>query len=637
MHSGAGDQYVTFYVQSIGDGTRRRDRRAVAEDQLQWLRRRFVHPMGFARARQLLAAHNTVLLTGSVGSGRTSAGRMLLHELPRDAGTVHDLLVDDRQGHSRLDPEQVGTGDRLLLDVSKLGDPLWTEVHDELPGLRKTVQDRHAHLVVVLPQVGLRGLGQDLGAYRAEIGDPDRMRVLQRCLRLAGLHPSETLEPSSDLIGFLDHRPPMGEVARLADLMARARDRGNGAFAQWAKEALNALRDRSSDVTKLVASLRESPQRALLITVAMLHEARSDAMYEAGRDLLRTVGYRESDRPLLERADLAERYEQIKAGADSLGRVTFEELGYDEAVRSHFWRYAPDLRDRLSTWVGSTVALDKLSDDDRQRLVARFAEQRLSGDSAEGLIRAAVRWTESPQHRSRSAAAVQAFGVALDDDRHGAEVRYRLRQMAAENALTDGLVPVLVTVCENLLAVRHPDQAMVRLHHLARRERDGTLAHDALLRLVRDDPRLLRRLLNRLARVFGSGPRPADFAVFLALAEPGLLTASGAGGWPLLAEAGARRDLVTGWNAVLGSRPRETWRGLAHRWFDATRTQSELADAFLDVLVAAGQGSGLLLGRLYVTVGEWAAQRRDEQSPAAPVVADHLYSKINEAQGIRGE
>ncbi|MET7906630.1 hypothetical protein ABZS86_36385 [Streptomyces sp. NPDC005355] len=113
VHSGIGDQ-VYVVINEFAKGSSGRNPRHLAEDHLLWLWQRFVHPRGFGQARRILAETSTVLLDGAPGSGRTSAARVLLHELRRDVGSFHELLPGE-EGESLLDPDLVGDEDRLLL------------------------------------------------------------------------------------------------------------------------------------------------------------------------------------------------------------------------------------------------------------------------------------------------------------------------------------------------------------------------------------------------------------------------------------------------------------------------------------------------------------------------------------------
>jgi hypothetical protein len=131
------------------------------------------------------------------------------------------------------------------------------------------------------------------------------------------------------------------------------------------------MADRGPQVAKHVAAMTGGPQRALLLTTAMLHGAHADAVHSATTLLLHAVDHPMDDRPPLEHADLAMRLEEASAGLTQHGAVRFKELEYDTAVRTHFWDHRPDLREHLGTWVGRTVELTDpvLSPDDRHHVV----------------------------------------------------------------------------------------------------------------------------------------------------------------------------------------------------------------------------------------------------------------------------
>ncbi|MBI0375218.1 hypothetical protein JBE27_02730 [Streptomyces albiflaviniger] len=634
VHSGLGDQ-INLIFEEFTKGRQGRSPRLLAEDQLLWVWQRFVHPSGFGKARRTLAETSTVLLDGAPGSGRTSAASVLLHELRRDVGSFHELLPDE-EGESLLDPYLVGDEDRILLDLASADEPRWTEVLEELPSFRKTVLDHRAHLVVVLPLRRTDRLPVELDRHRVEIFRPRGMEVLLRHLRQDGLPQADRVRSVPAVSDFLDTPRPMREIAEFASLIVRAQAaaRAEDSFIDWCQSARAAMADRGPQVAKHVAAMTGGPQRALLLTTAMLHGAHADAVHSATTLLLRAVDHPKDDRPLLEHADLAMRLEEVSAGLTQHGAVRFKELEYDAAVRTHFWDHRPDLREHLGTWVGRAVELTGpvLSPDDRCHVVQRLSDQYLRTGRCEELASLAEQWTAVPTTARRLRAAAQALERGLLDERHGRSFRDKVYDWSRNDRLGEPLAQVLVEICAEVIAVQHPDQALVRLHHLTRRERRITRARDALGRLMQEDHRLRRRMLHRLV----SRPTswPADIDLFLETSDPAALTDVGGRARSLLDETVVRDQLIAGWGMVFGRLPLSAWDKHVRHWLHTACSDEHHTDPLLDVLVSGAAGRGEVFGALYAT-----ARRAEPTAPGGrkhgSALTDLLLRKISTAQGIR--
>lgn len=634
MHTGSGDMYVTVGP-DLGDPGRPSFRR-IADDQLKWLRRVLVPPAGMGAARAELAATGTVIVDGRPGSGRTSAARVLLREFSQDSGVFRELLPGEEGELSLTDPGLVGAGDRLLLDLSAADTVRWAAARAGLPALRKAVHEQHAHLVVVMPHGD--NPDSDLQRNRVVIEDPPGPNVFRRHLRMHGVPCEQYLRPDPTVDGFLRERRPMREIADFADLVRRAREAGRkgDGFPQWCATALRSRTDRRNEVATLVAHKRESPQRALLITVAMLHGAHADVIHHTAQLLLRATGAPPEEFPLLQRKDLAERLTEISAGTGPDGRVRFTELDFDSAVRTHFWDHMPDLRQHLGAWTARSVDLNgtHFTRELRDGMVTELAGQYLRTGHGEGLASLAEGWSSTSASRARLEAAVQALTCGLNDPAHGRHFRERVYQWCANKRLQGKFAQVLVHVCADVIASSHPDQAMLRLYYLARRERDTTHALRALCELVDTSHRLRRRLLNRLA-----GPRlsPAELGIFLSAGAPEPLTDPHDDGHALVEESAVQRALTACWLAVMGGLPRAGWQPQAERWLHTAAVSGHLGGILLDILVKAadqcGSGRGAAFAALYASAGD-AERTAPFGSGHATKTTDLLFQKICAAQGI---
>ncbi|MFF0724833.1 ABC transporter substrate-binding protein [Streptomyces sp. NPDC004134] len=635
FHTGAGDQYIFFAEMAEASqrlGTHGKDRRAIAERQLGFLYERFVPPRRLGEARHLLHGNRTVVLSGEPGVGRRSAAQMLLYERAAAGSGIHEVdPEDDEDGRVTLDRRTVADGDRLLLDLSACETNRFLGVQSELSAFRAVVEQRGARLVVVVSPRLEGSLNAELQRLTVPLGRPRSADVLMRHLRREGITPPPAALAAPALAHFLT-AVPMRDVARLADLIRRSRnDSPAGSFSTWWPDRLAQLVEDDPQGPEFVRGLANGRQRALALTVAMLHGCAPDTIYHAATALLAVVDHPEDERPRLDRADFNTELSNLECVVGQ-GRVRFTEPGHVRAVLGHFWSYFPDLRPHFRTWVAYCGQKLRLNRQERDQLIDHFAEQSLRTGRPEELVALAREWT--PQGtRGFMPDAVQALAAALRDDVHGRAVRQEILAQLKKETLSRTYRLALTVVCSDVIAVSHPDEALVRLHYLARADDDGDRrpALDALLTLVTSEPRLCGRLLYRLT-AYGIGPRgfraPED-RIFLALAD------AAARDPDLCTGTTARRRLAECWAAVFAHRPHAEWAPHVPAWLTAAQAARTPAhrDALLATLAAAAAPYPAAAGRTYVLSQGWAlaagsdrAQRRD--------VAERYRRRLDAAQGI---
>jgi hypothetical protein len=637
VHAGSGDLNNTnnYHYSALG-GVAPRSPRAYAADGLARLGRYFVHPQGFGKASEILESHRTVLLSGAPGTGRIATAKVLLYELSSGAERFHELLLEEDEQKPRLYPGHIGDDDRVWLDLSSVEDGVWHEIQNELSSVHTAVLEHAAYLVVVLPDKQTERLRAEFGHFHAEISRPPGMEVLRRYLRLAGVPDAVTSPMTPLLSGYLNANPPIEEIAQYAELVAKARANASSEenFPAWYKTAHEALTGRSELVATHVTQLRQGPQRALLLATAMLHGAHADHVHRAAMALLSTVGYPEDECPLLERADLVERFEGIKAKLDADGHVWFKDLGYDSAVRAHFWNHMPELRDDIQAWVEGAVDSADLRQQDRDDLVIRFTEQCLHTRYRQALVSSVFRWAKAPTTNRRLLAADRALRRGLTAGQHGRFFRKQIYDWSRDWDLPDGLAQVIILVCAEVIAVHHPDEAMVRLHHRARRERRTTSARDALVRLVGGDPQLHRQMLVRLTRLpVGGREWKVDTDLFLEFADPMALTQAGPRNHPLVAGVDVRSMLADGWRRVFTQLTDAVWEVRLRQWVFLAFGDERHRDALLDVLIEGSEERSEILGQLYITARD--LRSTTDQHERHEVFLGLVLQKICVAQGVQ--
>ncbi|MFE6867980.1 hypothetical protein ACFVFS_15615 [Kitasatospora sp. NPDC057692] len=620
-HTGPGPQYNLFgsgFEQPRPKVARSR----VALDQRLWLLRRFVAPLGFGEARRRLERPGTtVLLAGPPGSGRRTAAVMLLHD-PDDPATPFVELSFSPENEDSTPPE---AGDRLLLDLSGIAEEDYETAQQQLYGHWGSVEQAGARLVAILPSAGQEALLPALRQLVVGIGRPREMAVLRRHLEGEGVRLTTEDLGGEELASSLG-RFAMRDMQRFAGVVGRARAADPaGPASGWIRQALDALSDRSAEVAQKVAERTSGRERALLLTAAMLAGAPVNAVFHHMERFLRLVEQQPDERPLLERADLAAQLKDLPLEIDR-GRVRFVSLAYDGAVRRHFWTYLPWLKEYLGRWVADVVEdpHPELVVQDRRQLVERFTEQSLRVADWTTLHRLAGEWAAQPRHAEEALAVLR---LGLYHDRYGAGFRTKIYEWARVQQLSPAFAVVLARACGEVVAGTHPDQAVVRLHHLARRTvwSGPREVRETLYELVRQDRRLYLKLLARFREgLTARDPSPADVRLFLELV-----------GEPPQRRWVPANALAATWARALAVAGREQWAATAHGWLSTARTGPEGGEWLVDVLVAgAAQARPDRLTALYLVGREWMADGSREERPGRAELAARLWQKIDSAQGI---
>jgi hypothetical protein len=599
VHAGNGDLYVNYQEEPDPWSFRR-----VADDERAALVDTFVPPPRFASARAALRATRTLFLDGEPGSGRSATAAVLLALL----GPYRELLPGEEDEPGLREPDLVSRGDLLLLDLSHAGHERWNTLHPDLPTLRASVREREAHLVVVLPR------GEEppvsLQSLRVEIGRPQEQRVLDRHLRVHGV-PAGAPGVFDEFLGTGGTRS-MTELSRFADLVRRAHEADpTGTSSAWARAALRSFGGRRAEVAAHVAGLGEAAQRALLLAVALLHGKHADVVHAQAAELLRALGGPVDERPLLQREDLVQRLAAVGARIGADGGVRFLVPGQDKEVREHFWDTMPEVRGPLGRWAAAVPR--PLKPDAARQLAAAY----LRTGRPDALHELVLSWCA--QGTAEGAAHLLAEG--LRNSAHGRATRRRLYDRArAHPSPTESFV--LAQVCGNVLAVTHPLQALVRLHHLSRDDVGGRYGVAALRDVVAADPRALPPLLRRLRR----DEHPADPRIFLDVCPAEAVTRS------------LTPDVRACWGAVFARLPPRAWLPYAERWLHraaASPFRETLLRVLVDAAASLSAGRGAVFAALYA-----CARAADRAAPGATAdataevaaVSDALFARITRAQ-----
>ncbi|TBO58141.1 hypothetical protein EYS09_18995 [Streptomyces kasugaensis] len=630
LHSGGGDQYNYYWSNGVGEqlvrgGAARLE--IVREHRLR-LTRCFVRPRGYSRAAdRLMQPGAVVILDGAPGTGRRSAATMLLEETSAPGGRIEELPVNREEGVPDPSPD-----DRYLLDLSRVSEGDYPAAQRTLTLYRSLVEKCGARMVAVSPAGLAWMLDAELAPLAVSLERPRGRAVLSRHLRVREV--GFTYEQlATDELTDLFAVAPMRELDRLAELVGQARDsaRYGTDFADWRDEAVAAATNWSQQVAGQLREHRGVQERALLLAAAMTNGAAAETVLGAARSLLEVLRYPKDETPGLAQEGLCEQFRKLSLVREDDGRVRFAGLAYDSAVRSHFWENFPELRQGFRDWVGQCMTLPELGAEDRARLVGRFTEQALSTGRLEGLYVLIERWTQPSAGGRLRAEAAAVLEMGLSHEQYGPRFRSRVYQWATASRLVPDLAQVLADICRHVMAVTHPEQAMVRLRHLALRqdnpEATAQAACTALLELARDNRRLYTRLVHRLLQ--GVRPTGRCLDVLLALLDPTGLSIDPP--W---------QEFTLAWRAVMAGKPPAAWTLSVRRWLTLI-ARRQASEQVLSALLLAASGDRELLNQLYVTACDWSdVQPVDAGQQALGEgrrrTADRFCRDIDLAQGIGG-
>lgn len=608
-------EQVAFHLRTADADNTAWSPRLVPEDTLSALARRFVGPPAYGDLVARLRKPGTVVVSDAPGYGRRAAALMVLRDSGEGATRFRELPDDDTDDRFVLDPNVIEPGERLLLDLSIWTAPIPRKVIDGIRGYRAAVAQREAYLAIILP-LEQQHVAAEIGTEAVLIGRPDGATVFSRHLSAHGIDVAVDEMRDETLRGHLNH-DPMRDIAALADRVRQARGeaKGHGVWKDWLAAAFTT----ETYVDTVAQYVREHPDgrsRALLLAAAMFEHSSPEAVATAAATFLEIVKYPPPEGHRLDLPDLAEALGELHATIDNR-QVRFSSLAYAEAVRTHFWRTFPDLRIKLRQWLDRAVLSNTVTAAGRSKALLRYIDQCLRTGHPNDLSTLVEQWAD--RGPSTSDKWVDAAGTALTrgllDEQYGRWFRRRVYGWALNHRLRQNFATLLVGLCENVIAPAQPDQALVRLRHLARHTDTAVVieARAALSRLCRDG-RFARRMLTRVhGNLTGDRPQGVDYVLFTDVADPVRLT--GAGGYPRIVEPVVRTMLVDGWSAWLATRQSSEAADAVVRWLEAHAEQPD-RNALLEVLAAATRGTFARRAVLYGISRDWVAIAAPEQRDA---------------------
>lgn len=592
-------------------------------DHLRRLAERFVPPPGFAEAQAAIRELGTVILLGPPGAGRTAAAQMLVFYSRPGRGELHELYPQEPDEGSlfHIDPDLIARDDGMWVDLSDAGQQVWSQIQKELPTLHRRVQERSARLVVIQPHA--LDLVADFHHQLRRIDRPPQDEVFAHLLGVEGLANGADLATPD----FLKNPRPMDDIRQFVkDILdakeQRAGKADKGDLQRWIAAADQPTSPRETPVSEALTELTLASQRALLLSVAMLHGAHADVIDGAASALVASLPG-EPD-AALDRLPLGDRLREVGAETDSARHVRFSRSGYEAAVRLFFWRHFPELHSVLATWVRTTLGWNDLSDDDRAEMARGFAAQCLDARYQRYWTALVERLTAQQSHPACELAAATILHVGLGDEANSRTFRRQIYDWSRASGTSGSLATVLLFACQQMTQT-HPGEALVRLHHLARRHPERTDIWDALADFVYGNRRLLRMLLSRLTDRPFETTRTVDARIFLYVADPARLSARQPTSSPPITQSDVTRQLAAGWTLAFTRLPGTEWASRASDWLRCAAEDDTNRHSLLDVLIGGGRPAIAVLPQLYGLA---------HRAPFRDVIAELVLNQISAVQGV---
>lgn len=269
---------------------------------------------------------------------------------------------------------------------------------------------------------------------------PPAAVVLLRHLRTDAFNPAEFGGLPAQITDFAQKQRSMHQIARLADLIFRARAQNRDDVEAFCLRAIEAMGPKAEVISRALTEVGSGEQRAFLLTTAMLHGARLYELQVATGVLLRVLKHPRDDSPILNQSDWAERVKAIRASLDSDQRVTFDELDFDEAIRRYLSVYLPDVHRVLPDWFAEVCQQQNLGEEDRDSLTGHFAAQFLRAGlrSDRRVLTDLVAALTKSAGGSSERVAHQLLVKGLGSEEHGGHFREQILAWATGSSLPCG-------------------------------------------------------------------------------------------------------------------------------------------------------------------------------------------------------
>lgn len=559
-----------------------------------------------AAAERLRTRRHLVLL-GEPGCGRRTAaigvlGRLGLPLTPVptwEPGRPDQFLLAEL-------PAKPDRGYLFVHPDDELASP---ELGHELRAYRDLLAARGSYLVVVARAAAWAAAGEVWPEAVVTLGPPDRREVLARELRARLPHRDLAWLLAAREIDQLVTHAAVRDVVRLADLLAQAAERPEGAgepdrVRVWLlREVLGAYQEWTSELRAWFKRYDQAPERLFLLAAAVLEASPAARVLRHAEDLGTRLGA--TGPPAITTAGIRELTEHVGARLDGPAqRLYFKRPEYAAAVLDYYLSDRSDsFRAVLRSWLADAPLAVR-----NQSEAAQVAD--LVAAAVLGIVRRhrdlgfvyAVVTAWAPRRGLRTPLVSLLTALALSPEA-GARMRARLNLWATESGNL-AVWEVVAEVCTGDLATVYPQVALTRIKNLAIRATGARVpvVVGAVLQLWRRQEDLRPDVLRRLVEWLADPGQPAYAVAAEVVAELGEE-------FPLVVREGGAEPL-DGLAPAVGNllehpdRP-EQLREALYRWLDLAADDARFAEWLLGVVTGAVSGSFPRVTRVRTLVRGW--------------------------------
>lgn len=415
-----------------------------------------------------------VVLCGEEGSGRRTAAlhALLVAGVPRER--ICWLSLDWDQPRTEQIPYATGHGYVLdLTGEAELGEDFYTGLAD----YHKEAEAAEAFLII-LAGAGNWNPGAATAVPVVHLVRPPAGQIAQAHLRrYAAARVDWLAKPPLDTL--LTKGASAADAARLARLVADAEEDGQEAVQQ----EFTGWRRHLTDWFKQHAAPGDVPERALLISAALLEDVPAAVVLEAADRLFAEVGGELPPGGPLAGLDLEQRLRSIDAAMVDGERLSLDitRHGLSEAVLTHVWQQRPQLRGVLLRWASQISAPHGCAVRHLRRIADCLVRLSLlpGGSTVQSV---ASTWIDTGRSAHRQLAVDILEKMALHPET-GVRVRRMLYSWAQAKTSSQEALAAVAEICAGQLGREYPRVALTRLRVLASRT-DG-LAREAVADAVR--------------------------------------------------------------------------------------------------------------------------------------------------------
>ncbi|MGW4759413.1 hypothetical protein [Streptomyces chartreusis] len=444
----------------------------------------FVDPVGPGGTRQSAQAiskltrpygrSHVLVLCGETGTGRRTAALHVLRGAEVPAERIRWLSLDWDQPRTEQIPSTKGHG--FILDLTG-GQELNEDFYTGLADYQKEAEAAEAFLII-LASTGSWNPGSAATVPVVQLIRPPATQIAEAHLRRRAASRVGWLT-SPPLDTLLSKGALAADAARLARLVAGADEDGQAAVQQ----EFTGWRDHLTSWFKQHSEPHDVPERALLVSAALLEGVPAGVVLEAADRLFAEVGGMLPPGGPLAGRDLQQRLDSIKASLVDGECISLDadRHGLSEAVLTHVWQQRPQLRGVLLQWASQISAPNGTAVRHLRRIADCLMQlSLLPGGSTVRSV--ASTWIDSGRSAHRQLAIDLLEQMALHPDT-GVGVRKLLYVWAQQKTISEEVLTAVAEICAGRLGREYPRVALTRLRVLA--SRTDRLAREAVANAVR--------------------------------------------------------------------------------------------------------------------------------------------------------